>query len=272
MNIAFYRKCALLVKSVNNFPPEMEEKNILKELKSKGGWLAELTPKKLNLFCQHYFWIKYNDKLDLAKITHEALLKLLKLKDNIKTKIIEIFQEREEEILSVPVLNKLKNIAVLELSRLGTVAKLATEMDGKQGLITCKHLAKVADAISKQNEDTQEILLTLASELSEVVAIEDVESVKEFSNKVLAAEEMLANQIDVEIVKESLQSETAEYGSDCLRSLAKFNSLLIQTKAEGEEILSSSNALTGSIKAEIEQRLNTLGHVQLNLNFNLSGV
>jgi hypothetical protein len=267
MNLAYYQKCKLLVEAVNSLLLRVEEKQLLKELRARGGWFAELTQKKIDTMCQSYFWLKNNEDLNLASITHEALLKLLKLKDRIKSQVVELFQQQAEGILTTKLLKKLQNIATVGTSQLGAIAKVAVGMDGRQGAIVCKHLAKVVETIDKQNEETQEILLSIASDLEESVNVDDTESVQSFTEKLMAAEEMLANQIEVEVVREAIKNKSVEPGGKALQSLQKFNVLLTKTKRVGEDLLQSSSKLTGNIKSEIETRLATLGHVQLSLDF-----
>ena len=266
MNLAYYQKCKLLVEAINSLLLQVEEKQLIKELRARGGWFAELTQKRIDTMCQSYFWLKNND-FNLASITHEALLKLLKLKDRIKAKVVELFQQQAEGILTTRVLKKLQNIATVEMSQLGAIAKVAVEMDGRQGAIVCKHLAKVVETIDKQSPESQEILLSIASDLEESVNVDDTESVQSFTEKLMAAEEMLANQIEVEVVREAIKNKSVEPGGKALQSLQKFNVLLTKTKRVGEDLLQSSSKLTGNIKSEIETRLATLGHVQLSLDF-----
>ena len=266
MNLAYYQKCKLLVEAINSLLLQVEEKQLIKELRARGGWFAELTQKRIDTMCQSYFWLKNND-FNLASITHEALLKLLKLKDRIKAKVVELFQQQAEGILTTRVLKKLQNIATVEMSQLGAIAKVAVGMDGRQGAIVCKHLAKVVETIDKQSPESQEILLSIASDLEESVNVDDTESVQSFTEKLMAAEEMLANQIEVEVVREAIKNKSVEPGGKALQSLQKFNVLLTKTKRVGEDLLQSSSKLTGNIKSEIETRLATLGHVQLSLDF-----
>lgn len=277
MILLFLSKCESLVDYFQNASPEAEEKQLIKELKAKGGWYSELSPKKINDMCAAHHWcdraadeIKFNFRW----FTFAAFQKFISLKDGVKWTIWEVWSEENcefgGEVITLPVLKKLKDMAMCRLSELKTIAALASEMEGKGGLIARKIVAQVTELIEKSDESTKSELLAIASDASEGVNPDDKESLQSFQSKVVAAEEMLANRLPEAVVKEAISSGCVEPTGTTLKALAKFNQKLAEAKKFGESCISSFSQINGEAKKEIKQRLNTLGSIQLSLNFDIA--
>ena len=277
MILSFLSKCESLVDYFYNASPEAEEKQLIKELKAKGGWYSELSPKKINDMCAAHHWcdraadeIKFNFRW----FTFQAFQKFISLKDGVKWTIWEVWSEENcefgGEVITLPVLKKLKDMAMCRLSELKTIATLASEMEGKGGYIARKVVAKVTELIERTDESTKEELLAIAVEASEAVNVDDKDSLESFESRVTAAEEMLANRMEPEVVKEAIDSGCIEPTGTALKALAKFNKKLAEAKKFGENCISSFSQINGEAKEEIKQRLKVLGSIQLSLNFDVA--
>lgn len=270
-------KCELLVGFFQSASPEISEKQLNKEIKAKGGWYSELSPKKISDMCAAHHWcdraadeIKFNFRW----FTLAAFQKFISLKDGVKWTIWEVWSEENcefgGEVITLPILKKLKDMAMCRLSELKTIATLASEMEGKGGYIARKVVAKVTELIEKTDESTKEELLAIAVEASEVVNVDDKDSLGSFESKVVAAEEMLANRMEPEVVKEAIASGCVEPTGTTLKALTKFNQKLAEAKKFGENCISSFSQINGEAKEEIKQRLKVLGSIQLSLNFDIA--
>lgn len=267
-------KCNAIVNYFKNAPPEAEEKQLIKELRAKGGWYSELSPKKIHNMCSAHHWCDRaaDVSFNFRWFTFSAFQKFISLKDGVKWKIWEIWSEEDceftGEVITLPLLKKLKDMAMCRLSDLGTIADVASEMEGKGGLIARRIVAQVTELIEKSDEVSKEELLAIASDASEGVNPDDKDSLESFRLKVVAAEEMLANRIDPKIVEEAIASGCVEPTGTTLKALAKFNQKLVEAKKFGESCISSAAQISGEAKKEIKCRLNALGDIQLALNFN----
>lgn len=270
-------KCELLVRFFQSASPEISEKQLNKEIKAKGGWYSELSPKKISDMCAAHHWcdraadeIKFNFRW----FTLAAFQKFISLKDGVKWTIWEVWSEENcefgGEVITLPILKKLKDMAMCRLSELKTIATLASEMEGKGGYIARKVVAKVTELIEKTDESTKEELLAIAVETSEAVNVDDKDSLESFESKVMAAEEMLANRMEPEVVKEAIASGCVEPTGTTLKALTKFNQKLAEAKKFGENCISSFSQINGEAKEEIKQRLKVLGSIQLSLNFDIA--
>ena len=278
MILLFLSKCESLVDYFQNASPEAEEKQLIKELKAREGWYSELSPKKINNMCAAHHWcdraadeIKFNFRW----FTFQAFQKFISLKDGVKWTIWEVWSEENcefgGEVITLPVLKKLKDMAICRLSELKTIATLASEMEGKGGYIARRVVAKVTELIEKTDESTiKEELLVIAVEASEAVNVDDKDSLESFESKVMAAEEMLANRMKPEVVKEAINSGCVEPTGTVLKALTKFNQKLAEAKKFGENCISSFSQINGEAKEEIKQRLKVLGSIQLSLNFDVA--
>lgn len=270
-------KCELLVGFFQSASPEISEKQLNKEIKAKGGWYSELSPKKISDMCAAHHWcdraadeIKFNFRW----FTFAAFQKFISLKDGVKWNIWEVWSEENcefgGEVITLPVLKKLKDMAMCRLSELKTIATLAFEMEGKGGLVARKAVAKVTELIEKTDESTKQELLEIAVEASEVVNVDDKDSLESFESKVMAAEEMLTSRMKPEVVKEAIASGCVEPTGTVLKALTKFNQKLAEAKKFGENCISSFSQINGEAKEEIKQRLKVLGSIQLSLNFDVA--
>ena len=113
-------------------------------------------------------------------------------------------------------------------------------------------------------------MLAIAVEASEAVNVDDKDSLESFESKVMAAEEMLANRMKPEVVKEAINSGCVEPTGTVLKALTKFNQKLAEAKKFGENCISSFSQINGEAKEEIKQRLKVLGSIQLSLNFDVA--
>ena len=270
-------KCDSLVDYFQSAPSEAEEKQLVRELKAKGGWYSELSPKRINDMCAAHHWCNRATNeinFDFRWFTFSAFQKFISLRDGVKWKIWEVWSEEDcelsGEIITIPLLKKLKDMATCRLSELKMIADLASEMEGKGGLIARKVVAQVTELIEKSDESSKEELLAIASDASEGVNLDDKESLESFRFKVTAAEEMLANRMAPEVIKEAIASGCVEPTGTTLKALAKFNQNLANAKKFGESCISSFSQISGEAKKEIKHRLKYLGDIQLALNFNIA--
>ena len=274
INALFLHKCKKLIDFYQS-EEGLSEKELLKALKQKGGWFSELTNTKIQHMISSYWWVLSQEmsEQDLSLFTSEAFQKFLKLKDKVKTKIWEIFNCEEnhdyEGIITTKILAKLKDHAIAEMSQLGAIAVLACEQEGKAGLIARKIISEVTQKIEKTDEETQASLLKISAEIAETTNIADTESLKSFKGQMLAAEELLANQVPFEEVKKALEQDILEPSGESFSLLGKFNASLSKTKQKGESLISSTKQVSGKIREELEEKLNALGNIQLALDFNL---
>lgn len=276
-------KCELLVRFFQSASPEISdeisEKKLNKEIKAKGGWYSELSPKKISDMCAAYHWVdKATEQIgfNICWFTFQSFQKFIGLSNKLKLMIWEVWNSNEcgefvGEIITLPVLKKLKDMAMCRMSELRTIADLAFEMEGKGGTLARRVVAKVTELIEKTDESTiKEELLAIAVEASEVVNVDDKDSLESFESKVMAAEEMLANRMKPEVVKEAINSGCVEPTGTVLKALTKFNQKLAEAKKFGENCISSFSQINGEAKEEIKQRLKVLGSIQLSLNFDVA--
>lgn len=270
-------KCKLLVRFFQSASPEISEKQLNKEIKAKGGWYSELSPKKISDMCAAYHWVEMATEqigYEFRWFTFQSFQKFIGLSNKLKLTIWEVWNSNDcefaGEIITLPILKKLKDMAMCRLSELKAIATLASEMEGKGGYIARKVVAKVTELIEKTDESTKEELLAIAIEASEVVNVDDKDSLESFESKVMAAEEMLANRMEPEVVKEAIDSGCVEPTGTVLKALTKFNQKLAEAKKFGENCISSFSQINGEAKEEIKQRLKVLGSIQLSLNFDVA--
>lgn len=266
---AWLRKCEAIVEAFAN-SSGISEKQIIKDLQSKGGWFAEVTLKKaIDMAATWHFCQRATEEFGfkISSFTFEAFLKFQKLKSSVKEKIWEIFNSKDDFIINTKVLKKLKDEAIVNMSRL-SIAPLAAGIQEKSGLIARQIVAQVDELIGKQNEETQELLVEVAEKATETTNLDDKASLKNWQAIVSSTEELAANGVDRDRIFSLLKEGNLEPKGVAAAALEKFRECLDKAKKTGKELVEKLHQASEQKALEIIRgATEKLAPIQLTLEF-----
>lgn len=267
---AWLRKCEAIVRAFRD-NPGTPEKQIIKNLQSKGGWFAEVTLKKaIDMAATWHFCQRATEEFGfkISSFTFEAFLKFQKLKSSVKEKIWEIFNSKDDlDVINTKVLKKLKDEAIVNMSRL-SIAPLAAGIQEKSGLIARQIVAQVDELIGEQNEETQELLVEVAEKATETTNLDDKASLKAWKTIVSSAKELDSNGVDRDRILALLKNGNLEPKGVAAAALEKFRECLDEAKKTGKELVEKLHQASEQKALEIiSNATEKLAPIQLTLEF-----